>query len=394
MANDHEKQQQLLIPQTIKVGYQNREGTYNGKLAYVIYTDHKGVLRKATSWEGWRDKKISPDDYKNEPTDGFVLNRGVGGARQSYGWNSRNEYIRVYDPRGFEFEISVANLLFILREGACSPGKGLEGQFVYAWDGNSLVLLPVASQDYQNCKSFTDLQSKGVHAKDLVDGAIYTTKKQEVLTYLGRFDYYFLLEMRSVQSGYGKDRKYSLAPRSKVDAKGHAKVYVFWDGKDFVYLKELKKIATRNGDVIAEDYAKLVDKYNKSAHGSKVVKLFLKSVAERNKNEDHYDDPWYVEDEDGSFIECHTNYDRKYDYTTNKYVRGPITNISSVHRYFINDNGVFTQESYVREIKVPPTTQRLYAETANGAKIRVDDPRSNASRYSYRYHNNAFAKGI
>lgn len=126
--------EQLFIPEKICVGFQTREGTYTGKLAYVIYYDQKGVRRKEKSWESWRNKKLPPVDFTNEPIEGFVLNKGVGGARQSYGWNTRNEYIRVYDPRDFEFEISVANLLFILRECDCSRGKGLEGKFVYAWD--------------------------------------------------------------------------------------------------------------------------------------------------------------------------------------------------------------------------------------------------------------------
>jgi hypothetical protein len=51
--------------------------------------------------------------------------------------------VRVYDPRNFEFEISVANLLYILEETSSLKGKGLEGEFVYAWEGKELVLLPV-----------------------------------------------------------------------------------------------------------------------------------------------------------------------------------------------------------------------------------------------------------
>jgi len=397
MANDHDQQKQLLIPETIKVGYQKRDDTYTGKLAYVIYTDHKGVLRKATSWESWRDKKITASDYNNEPTDGFVLNRGVGGARRSYGWNARNEYIRVYDPRGFEFEISIANLLFILREGACSPGKGLEGQFVYAWDGTELVLLPVASQDYQNCKQFTDLQSQGVHAKDLVDGASYTTKKQDVLTYLGKFDYYFVLEMQHRSEWNIGNLSYTLQPRTKADTKGQIKLYVFWNGKDFVYLKELKSLAVRNGDAIADDYAKLVDKYNKSAHGSKVVKLFLKDVAESKKDKEGYyyqDDPWYIESEDGSFIECRTNYERKWNAATGKYNDHKISGVSAVHRYFINDDGVFTQEPCSIDLRpdavkksTTPTLARLFVETENGGKVRVD-------KLANRYYKNALTKDI
>ena len=40
----------IFIPKTINVGYQNRSGTYTGKLAYVIYYDEKGKLRKEASW--------------------------------------------------------------------------------------------------------------------------------------------------------------------------------------------------------------------------------------------------------------------------------------------------------------------------------------------------------
>ena len=41
-----EETQQLFIPEKMKVGFQNRDGTYNGKLAYIIYFYKKGVLRK------------------------------------------------------------------------------------------------------------------------------------------------------------------------------------------------------------------------------------------------------------------------------------------------------------------------------------------------------------
>ncbi len=156
---------QLFIPERINVGFQSRSDTYTKKLAYIIYWDSKGKLRKETSWNSWRDDKIPNQEFQNTPTEGFVLNKGVGGTRESWGWNTRNEYIRVYDPRDFEFEISVSNLLFILRECDCSKGKGLEGKFVYAWDGTELVLLPEQSQDYQSSQNFTKLQGLSVKYK-------------------------------------------------------------------------------------------------------------------------------------------------------------------------------------------------------------------------------------
>ena len=47
----------IFVPNKIHVGYQERSDTYTGRLAYVIYTDEKGKLRKENSWNGWRDKK-------------------------------------------------------------------------------------------------------------------------------------------------------------------------------------------------------------------------------------------------------------------------------------------------------------------------------------------------
>jgi hypothetical protein len=179
----------MFIPTKIKVGYQERSGTYTGKLAYVIYYDNKGKLRKETSWESWRDKKIDPLEFTNEPTSGFVLNKGVGGVRGSSGWDARNEYIRVWDPRDFEFEISVANLLFILQETSSIKGKGLEGEFVYAWDGTELVLLPVGCEEYKNCAQHTLRLDKKVQAKDVKPGYSYVLKNGTQVLYLGRFLY-------------------------------------------------------------------------------------------------------------------------------------------------------------------------------------------------------------
>ena len=67
----------IFIPKTINVGYQERSGTYTGKLAYVIYYDQKGKLRKEASWNSWRDKNIPNDEFDNIPMEGFVLNTAL-----------------------------------------------------------------------------------------------------------------------------------------------------------------------------------------------------------------------------------------------------------------------------------------------------------------------------
>lgn len=179
----------MIVPKTITVGYNNRNDTYTGKLAYVIYTDDKGKLRKEASWQSWRNKKLGSDNFDNIPTTGFVLNKQVGGARMSYGWNARNEYVRVYDPRNFEFEISVNNLLFILQECSSIKGKGLEGEFVYAWDGTQLVLLPINCKEYEDCVRHTNRQTIKFDKNNLKEGYSYIMKSGIEVLYLGKLNY-------------------------------------------------------------------------------------------------------------------------------------------------------------------------------------------------------------
>ena len=179
----------IYVPKKIKVGFNERDDTYTGKLAYVIYYDEKGKLRKETSWDSWRDKSIDPEEYDNEPTSGFVLNKKVGDYAGDWG-NHRQAYCRIYDPRGFEFEITINNLLFILEHCTCCPGKGLEGDFVYGWDGTDLVLLPTNSPDYIEIEKYSKRinNRKIFTGKDLIIGATYLTKDNEEWIYMGRFD--------------------------------------------------------------------------------------------------------------------------------------------------------------------------------------------------------------
>lgn len=180
----------IFIPKEITVGFVNRVDTYTGQLAYIIYKDEKGVLRKKQSWESWRNKDIEPLISENVPTEGFVLNKKAGGY--STGWNHRQTYVRVYDPRGFEFEISIPNLLYILENTNSIKGKGLDGEFVYGWDGKELLLIPTCTEDYAEGINVRDkLYNKNyIKAKDLKVGATYKNKDGKTLIYMGKYDRY------------------------------------------------------------------------------------------------------------------------------------------------------------------------------------------------------------
>lgn len=181
----------IFLPKIINVGFQKRTDTYTSKLAYVIYYDETGKLRKETSWQRWRDKTIPNEEFENVPTSGFVLNKKVGDYSGDWG-NHRQAYCRIYDPRNFEFEITVENLLYILENANSIKGKGLEGEFVYGWDGKDLLLMPVEAPDYKRIKEFNKIvhNNESIKAKDLIIGATYLTKDNHELVYMGKFDYY------------------------------------------------------------------------------------------------------------------------------------------------------------------------------------------------------------
>lgn len=256
----------IYIPETIRVGYNNRSDTYTGKLAYVIYYGQDGKIRKELSWDNWRNKGIEPDEYDNTPLDGFVLNKKVGG--HSNGWNHRNSYLRVYDPRGFEFEITPENLVYILENANSIKGKGLEGEFVYGWDGKDLLLIPTSSPDYQEINKHSKLMRnpQKINSKNIVLGGTYKTNKGEDWIYIGRFDYY-----EYYREYFGRfNSSYTEKSRNK------GLYYWFYFNDRFCQIKSLSnRIIECVSDVCVSNYAEIADKLQYNADFSPVVKQEL-----------------------------------------------------------------------------------------------------------------------
>jgi hypothetical protein len=353
----------MTVPGKIKVGFHKRPDCYSGLLGYVIYQDAKGVWRKEKSWEGWRKKELDPKFFDNVPTDGFVLNRKVGGAKESWGWNVRLEKVRVWDPRDFEFEISVPNLLFILRETDCSRGKGLEGKFVYAWSGTELVLCPVNSQEYKDSVGFTALQTKTIKAKELVPGVTYLTKKQVKLVYLGRFDVYT-----------HRNDEFEYRAKKKTFP---AKEYVFWNGKEFEFMDTPKTLAAVVTDVIDSNLAEYLEAFGKSNYGSKIKELFIKEGRKAGKNSWH--DFFAIEDKGhpGSFImiDGHGDYYRDKQVTYSHRVslqdgRMQWTPIGQT-AYKSPNTAYWNRSQSADHPYIDPTNIRLFARMETGSVYRV-----------------------
>lgn len=255
----------IFIPKRINVGYQNRSDTYTGKLAYVIYYDQRGKLRKEASWNSWRDEKIPNEEFDNVPTAGFVLNKKVGDY--SSGWDHRHAYCRVYDPRNFEFEISIENLLYILENANSIKGKGLEGEFIYGWDGKDLILMPVESPDYIQISEYNEIvhNKQSIKARDLIVGATYLSKDNTQMIYIGRFNHYDY-------SGSTEGNMYWFAYERTTQMYDHAKREYVDTGKvwDFTAYRNLSgnKIIKCINEVCTLEYASIFEKLECNSHYS------------------------------------------------------------------------------------------------------------------------------
>jgi hypothetical protein len=300
----------MVIPKTITVGFNHRPDTYTKKLAYVIYTDAKGVLRKELSWNGWRDKKIKPITLDNVPMSGFVLNKNVGGYKS--GWNHRQAAVRIYDPRDFEFEITLENLLFILQENSSIKGKGLEGEFIYSWDGKDLVLLPVGSGEYKECANFTTKQTQKVEKGDIKEGYTYLTKDMTTLLYLGKHPW-------CDKKGYGATVKYKpVGPRHIFLKIGERETEYT---SKYIAQPGFAKIAEKSSTEVVPDFAKEYTKYTKSEYCKKATGIVIrkKAISKHELDRAYYSGIHLILKENNKNILCLLERSRSWSYGSSTY---------------------------------------------------------------------------
>lgn len=275
---------EMYIPKTITVGFQKRSDTFTGKLAYVIYRDHKNKLRKEGSWNGWRDKSIEAVTFDNEPTPGFTLNKGV--QRDGY-WGNGRSVIRVWDPRDFEFEISVDNLIGILMHSDVSK-RDITEPCVFAWYGTELVLLPTNSVEYQESVKYTEKQTVKFSTKSLVVGHTYEQRRGGTdVVYLGRLETY----TKKLVTAHDGVTMVNFA------SKGLAHRFITTDGSERFAPTPSALISRELSDELHPEFATLMDKYFASETAQPVVGLTINP-----RGGDRYYSDKYIKIDDNTFM--------------------------------------------------------------------------------------------
>lgn len=295
----------IFIPKKIRVGYQKRTDTFTNMLAYVIYFDAKNKLCKEKSWQRWRDKTIDPNDYDNVPTEGFVLNKNI--KRGGWSWHSTNSsHIRIYDPRGFEFEISPTNLIGILMHVDCNK-RVLDGKFVYAFHGGDLILVPENSEQYTKSMEFTSLKTQNLKKKELKEGATYKGKDTLEYVYLGE---------RAVWESNYEGKRY----KSKY-VFGPVSYHVFYCIQNNQYYKEknISKYSHLISTDVVANYNTIVDEFIKNHVTSKIVSIREEELSDEELKTRHYSYVYvrYTDNKGNRLLaRCYYYYMNNYTYYT------------------------------------------------------------------------------
>lgn len=183
--------EKVIVPSEFKVGYNKRQGTYNGKLGYMVYANKPdGSFGQQKSFDDWIDKSMPVETLKNDYMLGFVLNKGMLNHYR-FGASAR---FRVFHPHGFEFEISLENLSMLLAYTTISIGD-INLPCRIGWMGKNCVLIPKIDLkkefeiEEKNIGEKTEKQKekeemrkksgKPIPLRSLIDGRIVENKNGE-----------------------------------------------------------------------------------------------------------------------------------------------------------------------------------------------------------------------
>jgi hypothetical protein len=355
----------LFIPKKLKIGFNNRADTYTGKLGYVIFQDERGIWHKEKSWEGWIDKEIDVLEIDNDPTEGFVLNKGL--QRVSYHWGSGRSVIRVYDPRDFEFEINVDNLLGILTHSDVSK-RGIVEKMVFAWGGKDLVLLPINSEAYEESVKFTNLQDKKLSAKSLVPGKRYMNKKNGTeYVYIGHYNFWKIEKeyVWKIDGDYEMNKSFHINTRKK---------HIFcdlikknYDSEEIVYHFSHPSVSTLceiESSDIDPRFAEMSESFFSTIHSQPIVGIAFEDYVAMPKHVEYWDNrryepsyPVYIKESENSWYRPQFKTDGHdylaYEIHVANFDSGSLTinHINSFRRYKPYKVFLFKQGDVVQKLK-------------------------------------------
>lgn len=157
------------------------------------YWEYDPKTKKSVKHEYTPDLRV----VKNVPRTGFRI---TSNAKRVY-WGGGNVVWRVLDPYGWELEIQSSNLFALMNTLGIRAGGEIDGECIWARDGNQNVLLSVKAQEYMNAVKSAELMKPPVKLSMAarIIGRSYELQNGSVGQYLGKF---FITDRATRKSGF------------------------------------------------------------------------------------------------------------------------------------------------------------------------------------------------
>ena len=92
--------------------------------------------------------------------------------------------MRVKDPRGFEIELTIKNIVFLL--STCTIQKNIiKNKLIYTFLSGQHFLMPTTCTEYKNAMKYTNTLFKKKTITNIKIGDIFSTKTIKEFIYLG-----------------------------------------------------------------------------------------------------------------------------------------------------------------------------------------------------------------
>ena len=172
----------------IYVGINNKRTNDSGvPLGFMVpYEDNYAGKKRVETVNRWlrgywyEDDKTDDENetkiLKNVPMTGFKV---VDFASR---WSTSNKLARVYDPNGYELEISIENLIDLILNTVIENGE-IKAELVWARDGANNRLIRLDSDEYKEAVRTTEKSKKKVSAKP---GDVVVALHNVKYVYLGK----------------------------------------------------------------------------------------------------------------------------------------------------------------------------------------------------------------
>jgi hypothetical protein len=166
------------------VGFQKRNTESGSPLGFLTPWGEdaasKGRMATVDKWAS--SSKLKSIVIDNVPVTGFRISDH---ARRG-GWRGGSTVIQIEDPRGFELQITVDNMIQIMNNNICVNGE-IQIPCVWGRDGKENILLPINSEPYENAMENTERLKQTVSMRSVKIGNKIEMKDGRVGIYYGAY---------------------------------------------------------------------------------------------------------------------------------------------------------------------------------------------------------------